>query len=282
VARRRELRRWALVGCSAALGANRLAQVALALFAYLESTGVASTQAIGKVGPTLYGGVNLEFYDLFTAAFSVGTIFVKDKASFNQAVVDTYGNTSNASSSSNITILALSAGLRTPRPLSRLRCRWQKVARYERLRALRANLGQGRSDHRKLQGLRFAPPVARWWEIRRIGAEDREQERQFLWCGRDTWLSTLLRRRFTLRRGAGGGGVLVLVSNCSRNRPVAGGALGRSVSPRTWLHHPALVQVTVTEEDDQPVAPLLQIRPAFHAQLSSIVINSSAPPRNRG
>jgi len=114
VARRRELRRWALVGCSAALGANRLAQVALALFAYLESTGVASTQAIGKVGPTLYGGVNLEFYDLFTAAFSVGTIFVKDKASFNQAVVDTYGNTSNASSSSNITILALSAGLRTP------------------------------------------------------------------------------------------------------------------------------------------------------------------------
>jgi len=74
----------------------------------------ATTQAIGKIGPTLHAGLTLEFYDLVTTAFSVGTIFVKDKASFNQAVVDTYGNTSNASSSSNITILGLSAGLRTP------------------------------------------------------------------------------------------------------------------------------------------------------------------------
>ena len=74
----------------------------------------ATTQAIGKIGPTLHAGLTLEFYDLVTTAFSVGTIFVKDKASFNQAVVDAYGNTSNASSSSNITILGLSAGLRTP------------------------------------------------------------------------------------------------------------------------------------------------------------------------
>jgi hypothetical protein len=73
-----------------------------------------STQSIGQIGPTLHVGLNLETYDLVTVAFSIGTIFVKDKASFNQAVVDKYGNTSNASSSSNITIAGLSAGLRTP------------------------------------------------------------------------------------------------------------------------------------------------------------------------
>ncbi|HMA93662.1 MAG TPA: hypothetical protein VKP30_13315 [Polyangiaceae bacterium] len=73
-----------------------------------------NTQALGKVGPTFHAGVSLELYDLLSVAFSAGTIFVKDKASFNQTVVDTYGRTSDASSSANITILGLSAGLRTP------------------------------------------------------------------------------------------------------------------------------------------------------------------------
>lgn len=73
-----------------------------------------TTQSLGKIGPTLHGGLSLELYDLASVAFSAGTIFVKDKASFNQTVVDGYGRTSDASSSANITIIGLSAGLRTP------------------------------------------------------------------------------------------------------------------------------------------------------------------------
>jgi hypothetical protein len=73
-----------------------------------------SSQSIGSVGPTLNAGLSLELFDLITTAISAGTIFVKDKASFKQGVVDNFGNTSEASSSTNITIVGLSAGLRTP------------------------------------------------------------------------------------------------------------------------------------------------------------------------
>lgn len=73
-----------------------------------------TTQSLGKVGPTMHGGLSLELYDLVSVAVSAGTIFVKDKASFNQTVINTYGQTSDASSSANITIVGLSAGLRTP------------------------------------------------------------------------------------------------------------------------------------------------------------------------
>lgn len=74
----------------------------------------ATAQGLGKMGPTLHFSAILELYDLFTGAVSVGTIFVKDKSNFSQGVMDAMGNTFDANSSINLTIVGLSGGLRTP------------------------------------------------------------------------------------------------------------------------------------------------------------------------
>ncbi len=74
----------------------------------------AESQQIGQDGPTLAFRVHFDLYDLISTSISMGTIFVGDSEGFEQNVRDGSGRTFSKESSLNITIIGLSAGLRTP------------------------------------------------------------------------------------------------------------------------------------------------------------------------
>jgi hypothetical protein len=72
------------------------------------------TLAVGRVGPTLHFMAGADLFDLVSMEGGLGTIFVKDRASFSESVIDTAGDVSDADSSLNITIFSASAGVKTP------------------------------------------------------------------------------------------------------------------------------------------------------------------------
>jgi hypothetical protein len=75
---------------------------------------VATNEGLGRVGPTLHFTLVADFFDLVTVTGAFGVVDPPDYGGFSQEVIDQYGVVSTATSSRNIYIYDLTAGLRTP------------------------------------------------------------------------------------------------------------------------------------------------------------------------
>jgi hypothetical protein len=102
---------------------------------------------VGKSGATLHLDLDADFFDLVTLGASLGTIFLSDDGSYKQMVIDENGTVSEAKSSLGLSVVALSAGLRTPdwclAANPRLKTGW--AALYGFARFGHAWMGGGRS-----------------------------------------------------------------------------------------------------------------------------------------
>ena len=71
---------------------------------------------IGRPAPTFYVSLGMGFFDLVTLSTSLGALFPKDRAFYEEDVVPLYGDgpVTSAKSSLEVTNYALEVGLRTP------------------------------------------------------------------------------------------------------------------------------------------------------------------------